>query len=73
MRGVRRPLAVVAVAVAVMALVATAAFTPHAFAQGGSENSCGVSNPNIGFPPAAFNKGDEFETCGFRNNPHFTP
>ena len=46
-----------------------------AFAQGGSENSCGASNPNIGFPPAVFNKGEEFVpgACGFRNNPNYEP
>jgi hypothetical protein len=50
-----------------------------AFAQpGGSENSCGASNPNIGdFPPNRENKGEEtgsgeFTDCGFRNNPHIS-
>ena len=37
---------------------------------GGSENSCGASNPEIGSPPSRFNKGEqEFEDCGMRNNP----
>jgi len=74
MSGVRRPLLALLVAVTVVALMAAAAFTPRAAAQGGSDNSCGASNPNIGaFPPNVFNKQDsgEFETCGFRNNPNF--
>ena len=62
-------LLVTALVVVVMAVAAMAA-TP-AFAQGGSENSCGASNPNIGVPAGPpDNKGDEFEDCGFRNNPH---
>jgi hypothetical protein len=44
-----------------------------AFAQGGSENSCGASNPNIDVPAHPGNKGDEFADCGFRNNPHGGP
>jgi hypothetical protein len=47
-----------------------------AFAQGGSENSCGASNPNIGdFPPNRENKEEsgQFVDCGFRNNPNFVP
>ena len=74
MSGVRRPFAALVVAVTVVALMAAAAFTPRAVAQGGSHNSCGASNPNIGdFPPNAFNKREsgEFGTCGFRNNPNF--
>ena len=47
-----------------------------AFAQGGSENSCGASNPNIGVPagppPVKGEEGEEFEDCGFRNNPHIS-
>jgi hypothetical protein len=56
----------------VMAAMMLAMAMP-AFAQGGSENSCGASNPNIGFPPSIFNKGEEFftEGCGFRNNPNY--
>jgi hypothetical protein len=75
MSAVRHPLVAVVVVVTVVALVAAAAFTPRALAQGGSENSCGASNPNIGFPPSVFNKREsgEFGTCGFRNNPNFTP
>ena len=66
-------LLVTALVVVAMMTVAVMAATP-AFAQpGGSENSCGASNPNIGFPPAAFNKGEEFVDCGFRNNPHGGP
>ena len=64
-------LLVTALVVVVMMTVAVMAATP-AFAQpGGSENSCGASNPNIGFPPAVFNKGAEFVDCGFRNNPNY--
>jgi len=62
------------VVVALMS-VAVMAATP-AFAQGGSENSCGVSNPDIGaFPPTAANKdaSGEFFDCGLRNNPHGGP
>ncbi len=73
----RRILLVVTVAL-VMAAMMLAMAMP-AFAQGGSENSCGASNPDIGeFPPNRFNKGEEtgsgeFEDCGFRNNPHGGP
>jgi hypothetical protein len=61
----------------VMAAMMLAMAMP-AFAQGGSENSCGASNPNIGdFPPNRENKGEEtgsgeFTDCGFRNNPHIS-
>ena len=67
------------ITVVVLALVMAAmmlAMAMPAFAQpGGSENSCGASNPNIGFPPAVFNKGEEFVpgACGFRNNPNYEP
>jgi hypothetical protein len=48
-----------------------------AFAQGGSENSCGASNPNIGVPAGPpenkGEEGEEFLDCGFRNNPHHVP
>ncbi len=70
-------LLVTTLVVAAMMSVAVMAATP-AFAQGGSENSCGASNPNIGdFPPNRFNKGEEtgsgeFADCGFRNNPHLS-
>jgi hypothetical protein len=65
-------LLVTALVVVVMAVAAMAA-TP-AFAQGGSENSCGASNPNIGVPAGPPpEKGDEFDDCGFRNNPHHVP
>ena len=76
MSGVRRPLAALVVAMTVVALMAAAAFTPRAFAQGGSENSCGNSNPAIAIlpgPPSAqgkFGPGGDL-TCGFRNNPNF--
>ena len=68
----RRIITVVVVAL-VMAAMMLAMAMP-AFAQGGSENSCGASNPNIGVPagPPPV-KGDEFEDCGFRNNPNGTP
>ena len=57
----------------VMAAMMVAMAMP-AFAQGGSENSCGASNPNIGVPAGPPpEKGDEFEDCGFRNNPHGGP
>ena len=65
-------LLVTALVVVAMMSVAVMAATP-AFAQGpgGSENSCGASNPNIGVPAGPpENKGDEFADCGFRNNPH---
>jgi hypothetical protein len=57
----------------VMAAMMVAMAMP-AFAQGGSENSCGAANPNIGVPagPPPV-KGDEFDDCGFRNNPNGTP
>jgi hypothetical protein len=67
-------LLVTALVVVAMMSVAVMAATP-AFAQpGGSENSCGASNPNIGVPagPPPV-KGEEFEDCGFRNNPHGGP
>ena len=65
----RRIITVVVVAL-VMAAMMLAMAMP-AFAQGGSENSCGASNPNIGVPAGPpENKGDEFADCGFRNNPH---
>jgi hypothetical protein len=73
----RRIITVVVVAL-VMAAMMLAMAMP-AFAQGGSENSCGASNPNIGdFPPNRENKGEEtgsgeFTDCGFRNNPHGGP
>ncbi len=70
-------LLVTALVVVAMMTVAVMAATP-AFAQpGGSENSCGASNPNIGVPagPPWEAKFDEFynEGCGFRNNPHGGP
>jgi hypothetical protein len=68
----RRIITVVVVAL-VMAAMMLAMAMP-AFAQGGSENSCGASNPNIGVPAGPPpEKGDEFEDCGFRNNPHGGP
>jgi hypothetical protein len=60
---------------AMVMLVMMLATSPAAFAQpGGSENSCGASNPNIGVPagPPEPAKGEEFEDCGFRNNPHIS-
>ena len=76
MSEARRPLATLVVAVTLVALAAMALLTPRAFGQGGSEHSCGASNPNVGFPPSVFNKEDEFSAdagaCGFRNNPNFT-
>ena len=72
----RRIITVVVVAL-VMAAMMLAMAMP-AFAQGGSENSCGASNPNIGdFPPNRENKGEEtgsgeFFDCGLRNNPHIS-
>ncbi len=74
MSEVRRPLAALVVAVTVMALAAMALLAPSAFGQGGSQNSCGASNPNIGVPASFFNKEDEFfeGACGYRNNPNWT-
>ena len=70
----RRIITVVVVAL-VMAAMMLAMAMP-AFAQGGSENSCGASNPNIGVPagppPVKGEEGEEFEDCGFRNNPHIS-
>jgi hypothetical protein len=71
----RRIITVVVVAL-VMAAMMLAVAMP-AFAQpGGSENSCGASNPNIGVPagppPVKGEEGEEFEDCGFRNNPHIS-
>ena len=66
----RRLTALLAMVVLVMML----ATSPAAFAQpGGSENSCGASNPEIGVPagPPPV-KGEEFEDCGFRNHPHIS-
>jgi hypothetical protein len=62
---------------AMVMLVMMLATSPAAFAQpGGSENSCGASNPNIGVPagppPVKGEEGEEFEDCGFRNNPHIS-
>ena len=68
----RRILLLLTVAL-VMAAMMLAMAMP-AFAQGGSENSCGASNPNIGVPAGPPpEKGDEFDDCGFRNNPNGTP
>ena len=67
-------LLVTALVVVAMMSVAVMAATPVFAQPGGSENSCGASNPNIGVPagPPPV-KGDEFEDCGFRNNPHGVP
>jgi hypothetical protein len=74
----KRLTALLAMVVLVMMLA-----TPAAFAapqepnnpDNKSRNSCGASNPNIGVPagPPEAAKGEEFDTCGFRNNPHFVP
>ena len=54
--------------VAVAAMLAMMTASP-AFAQpGGSENSCGASNPEFGQPPS---KERTLGTCGVRNNPNF--
>jgi hypothetical protein len=68
----RRIITVVVVALVMGAMMLAMAMP--AFAQGGSENSCGAANPNIGVPagPPPV-KGDEFDDCGFRNNPNGTP
>jgi hypothetical protein len=60
---------------AALMLALTMSFGGAAFAHpGGSENSCGASNPNIGVPAGPpENKGDEFFDCGLRNNPHGGP
>jgi len=68
----RRIITVVVVALVMGAMMLAMAMP--AFAQpGGSESSCGASNPNIDVPAHPGNKGDEFEDCGFRNNPHGGP
>ena len=64
----KRIITVVVVAL-VMAAMMSAMAIP-AFAQGGSENSCGASNPKIDEPSENGHKGKEFEDCGFRNNPN---
>jgi hypothetical protein len=65
----KRILLVITVAL-VMAAMMLAMAMP-AFAQpGGSENSCGASNPNIDAPADHPNKGGEWYNCGFRNSPH---
>jgi hypothetical protein len=71
--GMRRIMLMVAVALVLAAMMVASAMP--AFAQpGGSENSCGASNPEIGSPPSRFNKGEEeFENCGMRNNPQGGP
>jgi hypothetical protein len=70
---VRRAFLVLAVAL-VMAAMVVAMAMPALAQPGGSENSCGASNPNIGVPAGPPpEKGDEFEDCGFRNNPHGGP
>ena len=71
----RRIITVVVVALVMGAMMLAMAMP--AFAQpGGSENSCGASNPNIGVPagppPVKGEEGEEFEDCGFRNNPHIS-
>jgi hypothetical protein len=60
--------------VVMMAATATSAFAEPKGEQT-PENSCGASNPKIGVPagPPEAAKGEEFLTCGFRNNPHFVP
>jgi hypothetical protein len=66
----RRIITVVVVAL-VMAAMMLAMALPALAQPGGSENSCGASNPNIGVPAGPpENKGDEFVDCGFRNNPN---
>ena len=56
----------VAVAVIVLSMFAASAL---AFAQpGGSENSCGASNPEFGQPPS---KERILGDCGAENNPDF--
>ena len=67
----RRIMLLVTVALVIAAMVVAMAMP--AFAGPKSENSCGASNPEIGSPPSRFNKGDEFEDCGMRNNPHGGP
>jgi hypothetical protein len=73
-QATRRMVLLLVTALVVVAMMAATATS--AFAQGGSENSCGASNPNIGdFPPNRENKEEsgQFEDCGFRNNPNFVP
>ena len=68
----RRILVLVTVALVMAAMMLVMAMP--VFAQGGSENSCGASNPNIGVPAGPpENKGEEFFDCGLRNNPHGGP
>ena len=75
----RRIITVVVVALVMAAMMLAMAMPAFAQGPGGSENSCGASNPNIGdFPPNRENKGEEtgsgeFADCGFRNNPNGTP
>ncbi len=52
-----------------IAVMLTMMIAAPAFAQtGGSENSCGASNPEFGQPPS---KERTLGTCGVRNNPNF--
>jgi hypothetical protein len=73
----RRMLLLVAatlVAAAMMTVAMMAATATLAFAQETGEESCGTSNPKIDSPagPPWENKkkGNEFQDCGFRNNPN---
>ncbi len=64
----KRIVFVVTVALVMAAMMAMTTAT-SAFAQtGGSENSCGASNPEFGQPPS---KERTLGTCGVRNNPNF--
>jgi hypothetical protein len=67
-------LAATLVAATMMTVAMMAATATSAFAQETSEESCGASNLKIDSPagPPWENKkkGNEFEDCGFRNNPN---
>jgi hypothetical protein len=61
----RRSLALLVATAMMMVMMAVSS----AFAQpGGSENSCGASNPEFGKPPS---KGRTLGKCGIENNPLF--
>jgi hypothetical protein len=71
----RRLTALLAMVMLVMMLAASPAAFAAPKGEQTPENSCGASNPNIGVPagPPEAAKGEEFDTCGFRNNPNFVP
>jgi hypothetical protein len=75
-QATRRMVLLLATALMVVAMMAATATSAFAAPKGGQtpQNSCGASNPNIGVPAGPPpEKGEEFDNCGFRNNPNGTP